>query len=215
MFAGGMFPTAATGHHTPPPSSLGAAAAHHSARHPMDTHAQQAAFYGNQHQATQPMLQLQQLTQRFELLPPSAVQHAAPPGSAVSKASPPPSAVGANASSQRGSNSSSKQSGSKSRGSSSSAASSVAVAPQHHPGLATLPGYGYPVQGGVQRTGTSQRHNYSSLMQYNAMQYNAMQYNAMLNPALVNQMYSGHYDPQRGAAASTQMYGYGSPYYPR
>ncbi len=47
MFAGGMFPTAATGHHTQPPSaaSLGAASAHHGARHPMDPHTQQVRIF--------------------------------------------------------------------------------------------------------------------------------------------------------------------------
>jgi len=108
-----------------------------------------------------------------------------------------------------------------------SASVAAAAAAAHH-GLAALPaGYGgYPSptpphSAGPPPTGVgpSQRSGQRppnvtinpSLMQYNAMQYGA--YNAaMLNPALMNGVYPGHYDPQRGVGAGTQMYGYGSPY---
>jgi len=201
MFSGTTFPATTGVSHTPP--TLGAP--HYSGRagHHMDTHAQQvvsaqaAAFYPNQQHTAgahpSSLVSLQQLTQRLDLLPP-VPQHSK---------SPPPQP------SQRSKTSTS--SGKSSR------PSAAAVSAATHHGIA-LPGYGYPgahSSGAGQRTAAGQRppnvaiNPGLSAMQYNAMQYNA--YNAaMLNPALMNQMYPGHYDPQRGGSAN--MYGYGAPY---
>lgn len=203
MLSGGMFPATSAGAVSHPPHhAAGRAAPPH-----MDSHAQQvasaqaAAFYPNQqHSGGHPssLVSLQQLTQRLDLLPPMPAQH--PPTAVVTTKSPPPPPRQTKAASSKSS-------------SSASSSSKQAANLQHPAGILT--GYpGYPHGAGAangQRGGAAGQRPPNvtinpSLMQYNAMQqYNA--YNAMLNPALVNQMYQGHYDPQRGAAG-TQMYGY-------